>query len=87
VDNDYVTRKSIKKLEQAIISKIKQFLPEHSFIGEKAVIVAGDDDYKWDSSTHGMAPLILLKALPHFCGLIALSTKVVWIKQLYSNPS
>ena len=40
-DNDYVTRID-KEAEQAIIHKIKQSYPDHSFVGEEGGVVAGD---------------------------------------------
>jgi myo-inositol-1(or 4)-monophosphatase len=72
-DNDYVTRID-KEAEQAIISKIKQSYPEHSFVGEEGGLVAGDDDYKWiidplDGTTN------FIKGIPHFAVSIALMHK------------
>lgn len=72
-DNDYVTRID-KEAEQAIISKIKQSFPEHSFVGEEGGIVAGDEDFKWiidplDGTTN------FIKGIPHFAVSIALMHK------------
>ena len=44
--NDFVTRID-KEAEQAIISKIQQSFPEHSFVGEEGGVVEGDNDFKW----------------------------------------
>ncbi|MGS2721945.1 inositol-1-monophosphatase [Paraglaciecola aestuariivivens] len=72
-DNDYVTRID-KEAEQAIIHKIKQSYPDHSFVGEEGGIVAGDDDFKWiidplDGTTN------FIKGIPHFAVSIALMHK------------
>ncbi|NCP63871.1 MAG: inositol-1-monophosphatase [Paraglaciecola sp.] len=72
-DNDYVTRID-REAEQAIINKIKQSYPEHSFVGEEGGVVAGDDDYKWiidplDGTTN------FIKGIPHFAVSIALMHK------------
>jgi len=72
-DNDYVTRVD-KEAEQAIIHKIKQSFPEHSFVGEEGGVVAGDDDFKWiidplDGTTN------FIKGIPHFAVSIALMHK------------
>lgn len=72
-DNDYVTRID-KEAEQAIISKIKQSFPDHSFVGEEGGVVAGDDDFKWiidplDGTTN------FIKGIPHFAVSIALMHK------------
>jgi myo-inositol-1(or 4)-monophosphatase len=72
-DNDYVTRID-KEAEQAIIHKIKQSFPEHSFIGEEGGIVEGDKDFKWvidplDGTTN------FIKGIPHFAVSIALIHK------------
>jgi myo-inositol-1(or 4)-monophosphatase len=72
-DNDYVTRID-REAEQAIINKIKQSYPEHSFVGEEGGVVAGDDDYKWiidplDGTTN------FIKGIPHFAVSIAYPCK------------
>lgn len=72
-DNDYVTRID-KEAEQAIIYKIKQSYPEHSFVGEEGGIVEGNDDFKWiidplDGTTN------FIKGIPHFAVSIALMHK------------
>jgi len=72
-DNDYVTSID-KEAEQAIIYKIKQSYPEHSFVGEEGGVVAGDDDFKWvidplDGTTN------FIKGIPHFAVSIALMHK------------
>lgn len=72
-DNDYVTRVD-KEAEQAIIHKIKQSYPEHSFVGEEGGIVEGDNDFKWiidplDGTTN------FIKGIPHFAVSIALMHK------------
>ncbi len=71
--NDYVTRID-KEAEQAIISKIKQSYPTHSFVGEEGGIVAGDEDFKWiidplDGTTN------FIQGIPHFAVSIALMIK------------
>lgn len=72
-ENDFVTRID-KEAEEAIINKIKQSYPEHSFIGEEGGIVEGDDTYKWiidplDGTTN------FIKGIPHFAVSIALIYK------------
>ncbi|WP_299073916.1 inositol-1-monophosphatase [uncultured Paraglaciecola sp.] len=72
-DNDYVTSVD-KEAEQAIIYKIKQSYPEHSFVGEEGGIVEGDNDFKWiidplDGTTN------FIKGIPHFAVSIALMHK------------
>ena len=72
-DNDYVTSVD-KEAERAIIYKIKQSYPEHSFVGEEGGVVAGDDDFKWvidplDGTTN------FIKGIPHFAVSIALMHK------------
>jgi myo-inositol-1(or 4)-monophosphatase len=72
-DNDYVTRID-KEAEQAIIHKIKQSYPEHSFVGEEGGVVEGDNDFKWiidplDGTTN------FIKGIPHFAVSIALMHK------------
>lgn len=71
--NDFVTKVD-KDAEQAIISKIKQSYPEHSFVGEEGGIVEGNPDFKWiidplDGTTN------FVKGIPHFCVSIALQYK------------
>ncbi|GAB3029925.1 inositol-1-monophosphatase [Bowmanella dokdonensis] len=72
-DNDYVTRID-REAEQAIISKIQQSYPSHSFVGEEGGIVEGDETYKWiidplDGTTN------FIKGIPHFAVSIALMHK------------
>ncbi|WP_416305409.1 inositol-1-monophosphatase [Neptunicella sp. SCSIO 80796] len=72
-DNDYVTRID-KEAEQAIIRKIQQSYPTHSFLGEEGGIVEGDDDYQWvidplDGTTN------FVRGIPHFAVSIALLHK------------
>jgi len=72
-ENDFVTRID-KEAEQAIINKIKQSYPEHSFVGEEGGVVAGDEDFKWiidplDGTTN------FIKGIPHFAVSIALLYK------------
>lgn len=72
-ENDFVTRID-KEAEEAIISKIRQSYPDHSFVGEEGGIVEGDDAYKWiidplDGTTN------FIKGIPHFCVSIALMQK------------
>ncbi|CAI8228491.1 MAG: Inositol-1-monophosphatase [Glaciecola sp. HTCC2999] len=72
-DNDFVT-KIDKDAEQAIIEKIKQSYPEHTFVGEEGGVVQGDDTFKWiidplDGTTN------FIKGIPHFCVSIALMYK------------
>ncbi|MFT4994395.1 MAG: myo-inositol-1(or 4)-monophosphatase [Paraglaciecola sp.] len=72
--NDFVTRID-KEAEQAIISKIQQSFPDHSFVGEEGGVVKGsDDDFKWiidplDGTTN------FIKGIPHFAVSIALMHK------------
>ncbi|WP_026377226.1 inositol-1-monophosphatase [Aestuariibacter salexigens] len=71
--NDFVTQID-KEAEQAIIHKIKQSYPDHSFIGEEGGKVSGDDDYTWiidplDGTTN------FVKGIPHFAVSIALLHK------------
>ena len=72
-DNDFVTRID-KEAEMAIINKIKQSYPEHSFVGEEGGVVEGDDTFKWiidplDGTTN------FIKGIPHFTVSIALMYK------------
>ncbi|MBF7074804.1 inositol-1-monophosphatase [Glaciecola sp. MH2013] len=72
-ENDFVT-KIDKEAEQAIIEKIKQSYPDHTFIGEEGGIVEGDDTFKWiidplDGTTN------FIKGIPHFAVSIALLYK------------
>jgi len=49
VDNGLCHTNQIKKTEQAILAKIKQWPTRTSFhMVKKAAISCGDDDYKWD---------------------------------------
>lgn len=71
--NDFVT-KIDKEAEQAIISKIKQSYPDHSFVGEESGLTEGNDDFKWiidplDGTTN------FVQGIPHFCVSIALQYK------------
>ncbi|MCC2614939.1 inositol-1-monophosphatase [Aestuariibacter halophilus] len=71
--NDYVTRID-KEAEQAIIAKIQQSYPDHSFIGEEGGVIDGDEAYKWiidplDGTTN------FIKGIPHFAVSIALQHK------------
>ncbi len=72
-DNVFST-KIDKDAEQAIIEKIKQSYPDHSFVGEEGGIVEGDADFKWiidplDGTTN------FIKGIPHFSVSIALMHK------------
>ena len=72
-ENDFVTRID-KEAEQAIIDKIKQSYPEHSFVGEEGGVVEGDETFKWiidplDGTTN------FIKGIPHFAVSIALMYK------------
>lgn len=73
-ENDYVTQVD-KDAEQAIIEKIRQSYPHHSFLGEEGGVIKGDDDtFQWiidplDGTTN------FIKGIPHFCVSIALKYK------------
>ena len=72
-DNDFVTKVD-KEAEQAIIAKIKQSYPDHTFVGEESGLTEGNDDFKWiidplDGTTN------FLNGIPHFCVSIALQYK------------
>jgi len=72
-NNDFVTRID-KEAEQAIIEKIKQSYPTHSFVGEEGGVIEGDKDFKWvidplDGTTN------FIKGIPHFAVSIALLYK------------
>lgn len=72
-DNDFVTKVD-KEAEQAIIHKIKQSYPEHSFVGEEGGKVEGDPDFQWiidplDGTNN------FVRGIPHFCVSIALLYK------------
>lgn len=72
-ENDFVTRID-KEAEEAIIAKIKQSYPEHSFVGEEGGVVEGDETFKWvidplDGTTN------FIKGIPHFAVSIALMYK------------
>ncbi len=72
--NDYVT-KIDKDAEQAIIQKIQQSYPDHSFMGEESGEIEGaDKDFQWiidplDGTTN------FVKGIPHFAVSIALLYK------------
>ena len=72
--NDYVTQID-KEAEMAIIHKIKQSYPEHSFLGEESGETAGDNaEFQWiidplDGTTN------FIKGIPHFAVSIALLHK------------
>ena len=70
---DYVTKVD-QDAEQAIIEKIQQSYPDHSFMGEESGIIKGDETFKWiidplDGTTN------FIKGIPHFCVSIALLYK------------
>ena len=72
-ENDFVTQID-KEAEQAIIEKIKQSYPDHSFLGEEGGRVEGDDTFTWiidplDGTTN------FIKGIPHFAVSIALQYK------------
>lgn len=72
-DNDFVTKVD-KEAEQAIISKIQQSYPEHTFVGEESGLTEGNEDFKWiidplDGTTN------FVRGIPHFCVSIALQYK------------
>ncbi|MDN4503596.1 inositol-1-monophosphatase [Alteromonadaceae bacterium BrNp21-10] len=69
-ENDFVTRID-REAEQAIISKIQQSYPTHSFLGEEGGDIDGDKDFQWiidplDGTTN------FIKGIPHFSVSIAL---------------
>ncbi|MGB0216871.1 MAG: inositol-1-monophosphatase [Alteromonas oceani] len=72
--NDYVTQID-KDAEMAIIHKIKQSYPDHSFLGEESGETAGDSaEFQWiidplDGTTN------FIKGIPHFAVSIALLHK------------
>lgn len=71
--NDFVTKVD-KEAEQAIISKIQQSYPDHSFVGEEGANIQGNPDFKWvidplDGTTN------FIKGIPHFAVSIALLYK------------
>ena len=72
--NDYVTQID-KEAEMAIIHKIKQSYPEHSFLGEESGETAGEStEFQWiidplDGTTN------FIKGIPHFAVSIALLHK------------
>ncbi len=72
--NDYVTQID-KDAEMAIIHKIKQSYPEHSFLGEESGETAGESaEFQWiidplDGTTN------FIKGIPHFAVSIALLHK------------
>jgi myo-inositol-1(or 4)-monophosphatase len=72
-ENDFVT-KIDKEAEQAIIAKIQQSYPDHTFVGEEGGLIEGDADFKWiidplDGTTN------FIKGIPHFAVSIALQYK------------
>lgn len=72
-DNDFVTKVD-KEAEQAIIAKIQQSYPDHSFVGEESGLTEGNTDFQWiidplDGTTN------FLKGIPHFSVSIALQYK------------
>ena len=72
--NDYVTQVD-REAEQAIIHKIRQSYPEHSFLGEESGTTDGENtDFLWvidplDGTTN------FIKGIPHFAVSIALLHK------------
>jgi myo-inositol-1(or 4)-monophosphatase len=72
--NDFVTQID-KEAEKAIIHKIQQSYPNHSFVGEEGGEIIGTDaDYQWvidplDGTTN------FIKGIPHFAVSIALLHK------------
>lgn len=72
--NDYVTQID-KEAEKAIIHKIQQSFPDHSFLGEEGGEIEGkDSDFQWiidplDGTTN------FVKGIPHFAVSIALLYK------------
>ncbi|QJR82901.1 inositol-1-monophosphatase [Alteromonas pelagimontana] len=72
--NDFVTQID-KEAEKAIINKIQQSYPDHSFLGEESGETAGSDtEYQWiidplDGTTN------FVKGIPHFAVSIALLHK------------
>lgn len=73
-ENDYVTQID-KDAEQAIIEKIRQSYPSHSFLGEEGGAIKGEDEsFQWiidplDGTTN------FIKGIPHFCVSIGLVHK------------
>ncbi|MBE1301544.1 MAG: inositol-1-monophosphatase [Alteromonadaceae bacterium] len=72
-ENDFVTKVD-KEAELAIINKIQQSYPDHSFVGEESGLTQGQSDFKWiidplDGTTN------FIKGIPHFCVSIALQHK------------
>ena len=72
--NDFVTQID-KEAERAIIEKIRQSYPDHSFLGEESGTTEGSDsDFQWiidplDGTTN------FIKGIPHFAVSIALLHK------------
>ncbi len=72
--NDYVTKVD-KEAERAIINKIQQSFPNHTFLGEETGETDGSEtEYQWvidplDGTTN------FIKGIPHFCVSIALLHK------------
>lgn len=73
-ENDFVTQID-KEAEEAIISKIKQSYPDHTFLGEESGESGNaDSEYQWvidplDGTTN------FIKGIPHFAVSIALLHK------------
>ncbi|GLR72941.1 inositol-1-monophosphatase [Agaribacter marinus] len=71
--HDYVT-KIDHEAEAAIINKIQQSYPNHSFIGEESGNISNDPDFTWvidplDGTTN------FIRGIPHFAVSIALLNK------------
>jgi myo-inositol-1(or 4)-monophosphatase len=71
--NDFVT-KIDREAEAAIISKIQQSYPDHSFLGEEGGTIEADPDHQWiidplDGTTN------FIQGIPHFAVSIALKIK------------
>ena len=72
--NDFVTQID-REAEKAIISKIQQSFPNHSFLGEESGLIEGaDSDFQWiidplDGTTN------FVRGFPHFAVSIALLHK------------
>lgn len=71
--NDFVT-KIDKEAESAIVGKIQESFPDHSFIGEEGSAIKNNPDFTWiidplDGTTN------FIKGIPHFAVSIALMHK------------
>lgn len=71
--NDFVTKVD-REAEAAIISKIQQSYPDHSFLGEESGETLDNPDYQWiidplDGTTN------FIQGIPHFAVSIALKIK------------